>query len=537
MSWQGGAAPPPSGATPVVVSGGHASTGVNAVLAAAGSISGTVTSAAGATGLEAVAVAVFNGSGTLVDSGATSADGTYSVKGLQTSSPGYTVCFDASNAVGGASTTGYTSECYQDQPWNSYSSPPAGTNPVAVTAGTVTSGIDAALPTGGAIAGTVKASDGTNLSNVSVEVYTTSSVQVGQASTSNGKYTATALPGSASGYVVCFNAGGASGTDLAAGYTSLCYKTAAWSPGSPVPSGATLVPVSSGTTKSGINAALPVSAGPAAPGGPATLPVGPTSPAKRLRGLPGAEAHAASVGRHAAAAASGSCDPDDLPGHSEGPDDDGDECTFTVVGYHLFTYGGADRATTPSNATCDATKEGEYLDYAYEVITYLADNGYVNAASFLEHWITGKGSPDIQGDGSYLSGLAKASSAFQNYDQQIQDYTKGQWNSGNQDVVLPGPNTISWGNLGAMFSDPELFFSFGGTQAIQINGSATNNRGNYVGNITYRILDTYGWNDLPTGIPFFNDFRPDMNYLQTHCGANGAFHWFESGVVVTVPIS
>jgi hypothetical protein len=85
-------------------------------------------------------------------------------------------------------------------------------------------------------------------------------------------------------------------------------------------------------------------------------------------------------------------------------------------------------------------------------------------------------------------------------------------------------------------TDTELFFSFGGTQGIEIHGSATNNSGSYDGSITYRILDTYGWNDLPTGIPGFNDFRPDMNYLQTHCGSNGGPHWFRSGVIVTVPV-
>jgi hypothetical protein len=88
-------------------------------------------------------------------------------------------------------------------------------------------------------------------------------------------------------------------------------------------------------------------------------------------------------------------------------------------------------------------------------------------------------------------------------------------------------------------TDSDLFFSFGGTQGVEITGQAINNTGTYEGSITYLILDTYGYNTLPTGIPFFNDFRPDMNYLQTHCSAEASGvgpHWFISAVTVTVPI-
>jgi len=85
----------------------------------------------------------------------------------------------------------------------------------------------------------------------------------------------------------------------------------------------------------------------------------------------------------------------------------------------------------------------------------------------------------------------------------------------------------------------DLFFSFGGTQGMKVDGTATWNHGRYVGNITYVITDSYGWNSNGTGVPFWNDFRPKMHWLQTHCGApavKGGPKWFKSGVTVKVPI-
>src|SRR5438477_132300 len=82
-----------------------------------GSIAGTVTAANGGGGLHFVNVYIFNGN-SFVDSTSTAVDGTYTVAGLAASLTGYSVCFDASSATGGSSTTGYADECYDDVAWN-----------------------------------------------------------------------------------------------------------------------------------------------------------------------------------------------------------------------------------------------------------------------------------------------------------------------------------------------------------------------------------------------------------------------------------
>ena len=128
--------------TPVTVTAGATTTGINAALAVGGAVSGTVTDAGGTHhGLAHVRVTVISVSvspnlGVMVFE--TAADGSYSVAGLATGTD-YQVCFDASGATGGASdTTGYINQCYNNQPLNS-------PTPVSVTAGAATTGINAAL--------------------------------------------------------------------------------------------------------------------------------------------------------------------------------------------------------------------------------------------------------------------------------------------------------------------------------------------------------------------------------------------------------
>jgi hypothetical protein len=68
----------------------------------------------------------------------TSDTGTYTAIGVPAGSD-YQVCFNASYATGGSSTTGYVDQCWQNQPTT-------GTpTPVSVSAGAATSGIDAAM--------------------------------------------------------------------------------------------------------------------------------------------------------------------------------------------------------------------------------------------------------------------------------------------------------------------------------------------------------------------------------------------------------
>ena len=247
---------PPSPSTPPVSA--PARSGISAAPAANGAISGVVTAATGGAGLDNVTVEVFDTSGNFVTS-ATTSNGSYTITGLPPSTTGYKVCFDATRATGGGSTTGYASQCYKNVAWNGLSLP-AGTTRVAVTSGATTTGISAALVADGGISGAVTAATGgAGVDNVTVDVFDTGGNFVTSATTSNGSYAITGLPPSTTGYKVCFDATSATGGSSTTGYASQCYNNVAFS--SPPPATATAVPVSSGTTASGISAALTADGG------------------------------------------------------------------------------------------------------------------------------------------------------------------------------------------------------------------------------------------------------------------------------------
>jgi hypothetical protein len=125
--------------TPVTVTAGATTTEIDAALAVAGAVSGTVTDAGGTRhGLANVGVSVTSVSTLAGISTRTAADGSYSIAGLATDTD-YQVCFYASGATGGTSDAhGYVNQCYDNQPFNS-------PTPVSVTAGAATTGINAAL--------------------------------------------------------------------------------------------------------------------------------------------------------------------------------------------------------------------------------------------------------------------------------------------------------------------------------------------------------------------------------------------------------
>ena len=152
VSWNGSLRIP-SGVSSVEVAVGSTTSNINAGLANAGAISGTVIDA-GSTALNDVEVEVFGtGSqdeGTEVDSAYSQPNGTYSVVGIPSGT--YDVCFDPFEATGGSSTTGYLDQCYNDVSWNGLTFGGAtGATSVPVTAGTKTSGVDAALGAAGGI--------------------------------------------------------------------------------------------------------------------------------------------------------------------------------------------------------------------------------------------------------------------------------------------------------------------------------------------------------------------------------------------------
>ena len=198
-------------------------------------------------------VSVFDG-GSVIKTVTSNGDGSYLLSGLPEST-GYAVCFQAGSNTSGPSSAGYGAQCYRGADWNPSTAPPGAATPVAVTAGSTATGVDASLSTAGAISGTVTAApDGAPLTQVTVEVFDADGQYVTQTSTAgDGTYTVLGLPASATGYTVCFDAAFASGGS-AAGYRDQCYADAAWDGSSP-PSG-TAVPVTAGQTASGTDAAL-----------------------------------------------------------------------------------------------------------------------------------------------------------------------------------------------------------------------------------------------------------------------------------------
>jgi hypothetical protein len=235
--------------TPVAVTLGVPRGGINAALAVAGAISGTV-SDAGATrhGLANVWVSVSSQSTSTYVNTTTAADGTYSAAGLAAGTD-YQVCFAASSATGGSSdATGYVDQCYDTQPTSG--TPTA----VAVTVGALRTGVDGALVGAGAISGTVSDAGGTHqgLANVFVQVSSPSFGNNGgfAATAADGSYTVTGLT-AGTDYTVCFSAYGATGgsTD-ALGYLDQCYNNQPTS-GTPTP-----VTVTLGATSALTNAAL-----------------------------------------------------------------------------------------------------------------------------------------------------------------------------------------------------------------------------------------------------------------------------------------
>ena len=254
-AWDGFTQPASPQDTIVSVTAGAAST-VNASLTSAGGISGTVTDTSSpGQPLAGVLIDVYDASGNFVAGSDTSASGTYSANRLPAGS--YFVCFEASNATGGASTTGYMSQCYNGKAWNIPPSSPQDT-PVPVTTGATTAGVNASLARGGAVSGSVtdSSSPGQPLSGVLVSVYDSSRNYYTSASTSaSGTYTVGGLP--AGSYFVCFSGSGSTGGSSSTGYLDQCYNGKAWdgfsAPSSPTD---TLVPVTTGSTSSGINGHL-----------------------------------------------------------------------------------------------------------------------------------------------------------------------------------------------------------------------------------------------------------------------------------------
>ena len=236
----------------VSVTAGSTTTGINASLAAGGSITGTVTDGSGQP-LQNISVGAYlldsvSGQWYQVGSANTDAGGHYSISGLQ--SADYKVGFFTRCFFPGCTTGNYAPEYYNGKP------DMGSADSVSVTAGSVTSGIDASLGAAGSITGTVTDGSAKPLQNVNISVYQLDSVS-GQWNWAESAYTDASGSYAAGGlhageYKVGFSAGGGCGP--------VCSASDNYGPeyfnDKPDIASADLVAVTAGNATTGINASL-----------------------------------------------------------------------------------------------------------------------------------------------------------------------------------------------------------------------------------------------------------------------------------------
>jgi ribosomal protein L30E len=234
----GGNCSPYTSGTPIAVTVGATTSGIDFVLTAGGVIAGTVTDAVTGAPLYMVEVDVYDASNVQVTYSWTNSSGAYSTTGL---TPGtyYVKTSGSANYVG---------ELYNNLPCIGGSCTPNAGTPVAVTAGSTTGGIDFGLAPAGSITGTVTVEGtGTPLANITVYVYNSSNVSQGTVTTNvSGVYTKTSLaPGT---YYVR--------TSNALGYLDELYNNLPCVGGTCTATSGTGVAVTAGGTTGGIDFAL-----------------------------------------------------------------------------------------------------------------------------------------------------------------------------------------------------------------------------------------------------------------------------------------
>lgn len=213
-------------ADPITVVAGSTTSGINATLVQGATITGRVTNVSGA-GIAGVSVtATETAGGTGYGYANTQSDGSYTVVGLSTGS--YTLRFGGS---------GYASQWYNNKSSSSQA------DPIEVTAGTTTSGINAVLTVPvGAIAGQVTNSSAVGIAGIAVRVENAAngSWQGTAYTQAGGGYTMSVSPGS---YKIQFQGD-------SSGYVTQWYNN------KPSSTSADTVTVTSGATTDNINATL-----------------------------------------------------------------------------------------------------------------------------------------------------------------------------------------------------------------------------------------------------------------------------------------
>lgn len=156
--------------TPISVTAGVTTSGVNFALAPGGRVSGTVTDAVSGLPVGNVMASVYDSYGTLVTFGFTDGSGAYlSESGLLAG----TYYAKTSNSVG------YVDELYNNVTCPGFGCTLAGGSTISVALGATTSGVDFALTPGGRVGGAVvNASSGAPLGSVTVDIHNASGTYV-----------------------------------------------------------------------------------------------------------------------------------------------------------------------------------------------------------------------------------------------------------------------------------------------------------------------------------------------------------------------
>jgi hypothetical protein len=234
-----------------------------------------------------------------------------------------------------------------------------------------------------------------------------------------------------------------------------------------------------------------------------------------------------------------SCDPDDLPGASEGPDDDGDECNFTISGHHAVPQVNQDPNGEFAEGSAALAKKCNIIIYKLARLdgengaSFMSEVGAPTGAAWLRHFLDGTGTPIDLGDDSKLAAEVKSSSVFKNFDNAVQGEAKRALDSGEQNVTLSS-SIQTTPNFYALGGNSDPLWAFGGTQGVDITGNGFPQHGQYVGELTYTIRDIYGFYNKIFKLPIVGW---EMHYLQGKCGApfyKGGAHWFQDSVTVKV---
>jgi 5-hydroxyisourate hydrolase-like protein (transthyretin family) len=175
--------------TPIVVTAGATTSGINFALDPGATITGRVSSAATNAGLNGVSVQLHDALGNFVAIASTTTSGTYTLRNL---APGTYFLTTATTFP----TNGYTNQLYKDATCSSSVCEVIFGTPVSVAGGTTVAGIDFALVAPGAISGRVTdATTGAPLSSVFVDANHEGGLIGRSAFTdADGRFTLTTLP-------------------------------------------------------------------------------------------------------------------------------------------------------------------------------------------------------------------------------------------------------------------------------------------------------------------------------------------------------